>query len=58
MLSVVKLTLIATFIYIIWSMIGTALGRQRGLGLSFMMVEPPLLFAIIGVYLLKAKRAQ
>jgi len=56
MLSAVKLVLVATFIYITWSMIGTALGSQRGLGLSFMMVEPPILFVIIGFYLFKAKR--
>jgi hypothetical protein len=58
MLSAVKLALVATFTYITWSMIGTALGRQHGLGLGFIMIEPPLLFAIIGLYLFKAKRAQ
>ena len=58
MLSAVKLELIASFACITWSMIGTALGRRQGLGLGFIMVEPPLLFAIIGFYLFKAKRSR
>ena len=58
MLSAVKLMLIATFTYITWSMIGTALGSRSGLGPRFMIVQPPLLFAIIGFYLFRAKRAQ
>jgi uncharacterized membrane protein len=58
MLSAVKLALVATFTYITWSMIGTALGRRDGLGPSFMIVETSLLFAIIGFYLVRAKRAQ
>lgn len=58
LLSVVKLVLIATFSYITWSMIGTALGQQHGLGLTFLMVEPALLLVIIGLYFYRANRAQ
>jgi len=58
MLSAVKLVLVATFSYITWSIISTALGMGNGLGLSFMMIETPLLVIIIGFYLFKAKRAQ
>ena len=58
MISAVKLMIVATFCYITWSVIGTALGRQHGLGMGFTMIETPLLFAVIGFYLFKAKRAQ
>lgn len=58
MLSVVKLDLVATFSYITWATIGTALGTQKGLNGSFTIIEAPILLAIIGFYLFKAKRAQ
>jgi len=58
LMSAVKLALVVTFTYITWSMIGAAMGSRTGLGLAIMVVEPPLLFAIIGYYLFRAKRAQ
>jgi len=58
MLFAVKLALVVTFTYITWSMIGTALGSRNGMGPGFMIVETPLLIAIIGFYLFRAKQAQ
>jgi lipopolysaccharide export LptBFGC system permease protein LptF len=39
-----------------WSTIGTALGSRMGLSPYFAIVQIPILFAIIGYYVMKASR--
>lgn len=58
LLSAVKLNLVATFSYIAWAMIGTAMGTQKGLSEGFTLITIPILFGTIGFYLFKGQRAQ
>jgi len=58
MLTVVKLLMVGMFFYMNWSIIGTALGRQHGLGGGFMIFVTPLVPVAVGFYLFKARRAR
>jgi len=58
LLSAVKVTLVITLSYVSWAMIQTATGNQNGLSPRFLMLESPVLFAVIGFYFFQAKKAQ
>jgi len=58
LISAVKVSLVVTFSYITWAMIQTARGIQNGLSPSFALIESPVLFAIIGFYIFKARKAR
>ena len=58
MLSAVKFELVASFAYMTWSTIRTAMGAQSGLGSFFTVVQVPIVFAILGVYLFKLSRVR
>jgi uncharacterized membrane protein len=56
MMSGVKLVMVFSFFYITWSGIRTATGRQMGLSPFFSIVELPVLVAIVGYYVFRARR--
>jgi|SRR5678815_3253198 uncharacterized membrane protein len=56
MLSAVKLVLVFNFFYITWSTIRTALGNRMGLSPFFTVLQIPVLAAILGYYVMKARR--
>jgi uncharacterized membrane protein len=58
MMAAIKLVSVTLFSYITWSTIGTALGRQHGLRVEFVILVTPFIISIIGFYLFKASRAR
>ena len=58
MISAVKLNLVATFSYITWATIGTAMGTQNGLSQWFVLITLPIIIGTLGFYLFKGQRAQ
>jgi lipopolysaccharide export LptBFGC system permease protein LptF len=56
MLSAVKLVLVFNFFYITWSTIRTALGSRMGLSPFFTVLQIPVLAAILGYYIMQARR--